>query len=68
MISPEAVLGLPGYQITGIEEINGEIRIEARYSGVIECPDCHSQRLRLKESVLVSRGTRVGVCGAADWY
>jgi hypothetical protein len=30
LISTEAVLGLPGYQITGIEERAGKITIRAR--------------------------------------
>lgn len=49
MIRSEAVLGLPGYQITGIEEVAGMVRISARYEGSKACPDCGSQRLRLKD-------------------
>lgn len=49
MISSEAVLGLPGYQITGIEQAAGEVRISARYTGPKSCPHCQSQRLRLKD-------------------
>lgn len=49
MISPEAVLGLPGYQITGIEEEAGKIRISACHGGAKSCPHCQSGRLRLKD-------------------
>ena len=49
MISSEAVLGLPGYQITGIEQSAGMVRIAARHAGPKSCPDCGSQRLRKKD-------------------
>jgi len=49
LISPEAVLGLPGYQITGIEESAGKVRIAARHAGPQSCPYCQSTRLRLKD-------------------
>jgi transposase len=49
LISPEAVLGLPGYQITGIEEVAGMVKISARHAGPRACPDCGSQRLRTKD-------------------
>ena len=49
MISSEAILGLPGYQITGIEQAAGEVRISARYTGPKSCPDCGSDRLRRKD-------------------
>ena len=48
MIRSEAVLGLPGYQITGIEERNGRVRISARYTGPRSCPHCGGLRLRNK--------------------
>ena len=49
MIRSEAVLGLPGYQLTGIEESAGEVRISVRHAGPRSCPHCHSERLRLKD-------------------
>src|ERR1700685_948315 len=49
MFSTEAILGLPGYQITGLEEVNGEVRISARYSGPISCPHCGGASLRMKD-------------------
>lgn len=49
MIRSEAVLGLPGYQITDIEEVAGEVRIAAGYRGPQSCPDCGSTRLRMKD-------------------
>ena len=48
MIEPEAVLGLPDYEITSIERHGGGIRISARYSGPISCPHCQQTRLRSK--------------------
>ena len=49
MIRSEAILGLPGYQITGIDERSGRVRISARYSGPISCPHCAGIRLRVKD-------------------
>ena len=49
MIRSEAVLGLPGYQITGIDEVAGKIRIAARYEGPVLCPKCGSQRLQWRD-------------------
>ena len=49
MYDSEAVLGLPGYQITGIEEVSGTVRISARHTGARVCPHCGSTRLRLKD-------------------
>jgi len=49
LIRSEAVLGLPGYQITGIEEQSGKVRISARHAGPISCPHCGGVRLRLKD-------------------
>jgi len=49
LIRSEAVLGLPGYQITGIEEVAGKVTISARHGGERACPHCKSQRLRLKD-------------------
>jgi len=49
LIRSEAVLGLPGYQITGIEEQSGKVRISARHTGPISCPRCGGVRLRMKD-------------------
>jgi transposase len=49
LIRSEAVLGLPGYQITGIEEQSGKVRISARHAGPISCPHCGGIRLRVKD-------------------
>ena len=49
MIRSEAVLGLPDYEITGIEEREGWVRISARYKGPISCPHCGGNQLRLKD-------------------
>jgi len=49
LIRSEAVLGLPGYQITGMEERSGRVRLSARYTGPIACPECGGVRLRAKD-------------------
>jgi len=49
LISSEAILGLPGYQITAIEEKDGKVKLSARYTGPIACPHCGSDRLRSKD-------------------
>jgi transposase len=49
LISSEAVLGLPGYQITDVAEVAGKVRILARHAGPKSCPHCGSQRLRVKD-------------------
>jgi transposase len=49
LISPDAILGLPAYQITGVDQVAGTIRIRARYTGKKSCPHCGSDRLRLKD-------------------
>ena len=48
MTNEEILLGLPGYQITGITLRSGEVRISVRYSGPKSCPHCQSQRQRSK--------------------
>lgn len=48
MIKSEILLGLPGYQITGIEWSQGEVRISAQHEGPIVCLHCHSSQLRHK--------------------
>jgi len=52
LIRSEAVLGLPGYQISGIEEVAGKVRISVRHAGEVRCLHCQSQRLRIKEKRL----------------
>jgi len=48
LTNAEILLGLPGYQITKMEWVNGQIWIEARHEGVLECPKCQGRRLRSK--------------------
>jgi len=45
----ETILGLPGYQISEIGEQAGQVRIAARYEGVVRCPHCDGQQLRLRD-------------------
>lgn len=48
MIKAEILLGLPGYEITGIEWAAGEVRISAVHEGPICCPHCKGTQLRSK--------------------
>jgi transposase len=48
LINFEILIGLPGYQITGIEGVGVEVRITARYSGPVFCAHCGGSRLRSK--------------------
>ena len=48
MIHPEAVLGLPDYEITSIAKHSDEVRIAARYTGPQSCPHCQSGKVRSK--------------------
>ena len=59
-------MGLPEYQVTAIEEVGGAIRITARYEGAVQCPNCQSSQLRLKDRRIrrprhESWGTRICV-------
>jgi transposase len=49
LIRSEAVLGLPEYQITAIEETDGFVRIAARFTGEVLCPHCGESKLRMKD-------------------
>lgn len=49
MTSLEKLIGLPGYQITGIEEGPEVFRISVRHEGTPACPECHGEHLRLKD-------------------
>jgi hypothetical protein len=49
LIRPEAILGLPGYEVISIREQDGVVRIAARYTGAVSCPDCGNRRLRKKD-------------------
>jgi len=48
LISFEAIIGLPEFQVTGIEECSGGVKIAARYDGAVFCPHCASTELRNK--------------------
>jgi transposase len=49
LIRSEAVLGLPEYDVTAVDEVAGQIRISARFTGNVSCPHCGEQKLRLKD-------------------
>jgi transposase len=44
----EILIGLPGYQITGLERRGVEVRLLARYGGQVRCPHCAGTRLHSK--------------------
>lgn len=52
MIESEAVIGLPEFEITGIKETGGMVRIRAVHRGAVKYPHCGCERLR-------SRGKRL---------
>jgi transposase len=49
LIDPNALLGLPGYEITGIEVVAGVLRISLRHTGTVSCPDCGGTELRNRD-------------------
>jgi transposase len=49
LIRSEAITGLPEYEVTGVEEIAGRIRIGVRFTGPVLCPHCGAGELRLKD-------------------
>jgi transposase len=49
LIRSEAIMGLPDYEVTAIEEVAGKVRISVRYQGRNSCPHCQSEKLRLKD-------------------
>jgi len=66
LIRSEAIIGLPEYQVTGIEETEGRIRIRAVFTGEVRCPHCTGARLRVKDRRIrrlrhESWGTRLSV-------
>ena len=52
----EILIGLPQYEITGIEQCGGELNISAVYTGARSCPECGATQLRNKG--LISRTVR----------
>ena len=52
MTNSEILLGLPAYQITGIDMHKGVVRFRARYTEAVSCPHCNSTSLRNKGSDL----------------
>ena len=49
MISSEAILGLPEYEISAIEEVGGQVRITLRFRGRVACPHCGGEKLQRKD-------------------
>ena len=48
MIQSEVLLGLPDYQINGIEWCDGGLLFLVRFTGVVACPECGGTALRNK--------------------
>ena len=48
MIETEAIIGMPGYEVTAVERTSEGVRISARHSGPISCPHCGSGSVRSK--------------------
>src|SRR3569833_761486 len=66
LIRSLAGLGLPEYEVTGIEESAGYLRIRASFKGAVACPHCEGKQLRIKDRRLrrlrhESWGTRCSV-------
>lgn len=49
MIRSEAIVGLPEYEVTAVDELAGEIRIAVRFTGRVLCPHCGEEKLRPKD-------------------
>ncbi len=49
MISSEAILGLPKYEVTAVAEVAGQVRISVRFVGRVVCPHCGEEKLRGKD-------------------
>ncbi len=48
MIESQAILGLPGYEVSAAEETSAGVVITARYVGEVTCPGCGGTWLRSK--------------------
>jgi transposase len=46
LTNDEIIVGLPGYQITGMEREKGRVVTSVRYCGPTSCPHCQSNRQR----------------------
>ena len=62
MTNDEIVLGLPDYQITGIERVRGKVRISALYQGPRFCPHCGGVRVRSKGRYRRRCAMKTGAC------
>ena len=48
MTEAEILIGLPGYQLTGIEKVGKGVRIGLRYQETSSCPHCGAAERRSK--------------------
>jgi transposase len=49
LVSSEVLVGLPGYEVTGMEEVGGKLRFSVRTTLDIRCPRCDGKDLRQKD-------------------
>jgi transposase len=49
LIRSEAITGLPEYEVTGVCEVAGRVRIQVRFTGEVKCPHCGDKKLRLQD-------------------
>jgi transposase len=49
LIRSDVLLGLPDYEVTAVDEVAGQIRVQVRFTGSIACPHCGGEKLRLKD-------------------
>ena len=49
MIKSEAIVGLPEYEVTAVEEVDGEVHIGVRFTGGILCAHCGGSKLRMRD-------------------
>lgn len=60
MFSSEAVVGLPGYEVTEICDSERVVQVSLRYGGKVSCPSCGCESLR-------SRGLRLRRVRHESW-
>ena len=44
MIRSEAITGLPEYEVTGVGDVAGRVRIQVRFTVEVKCPHCGDQK------------------------
>jgi transposase len=49
LIDPEAVLGLPGFEVTEVSLVGGWVQVTARHTWPVSCAGCHCKELRHRD-------------------